>query len=96
MTALSARAWPLGAAWRNGVLLAFVLVVLTANVEAQNVQTTAVPPSFAIQPLYGELLHQQLLHSITISCCPITQSHKQQAETRSLHPLNYHRNNLTA
>jgi hypothetical protein len=64
MTALSARAWPLGAAWSKAILLACVLFALTANVAAQNVQTTAVPPSFAIQPLYGELLHQQFLHTL--------------------------------
>jgi hypothetical protein len=55
MTALSERAWPLGAA-RKGVLLACILAGFFLKADGQNTQATAVPPSFAVQPLYGELL----------------------------------------
>lgn len=54
MTALSARQWPLGAGKRRCLLLALLLAALMNNAAAQSIATTAVPPSYAVQPLYGE------------------------------------------
>jgi len=53
MTALSARAWPLSAA-RSRLLFLCILAACFANGAAQNNAATAVPASFAVQPLYGE------------------------------------------
>lgn len=55
MTALSAHKCPLGAA-RSILLLAFVLLTLVTGSYAQVNQATAVPPAYAVQPLYGESL----------------------------------------
>jgi hypothetical protein len=51
MTALR----PLGAA-RSLLLCACVICALIVHVSAQNAAATAVPPAYAVQPLYGELL----------------------------------------
>lgn len=69
MTALSARAWPLSAA-RSQLLILCMLAAFITNAAAQNTAATAVPASFAVQPLYGELHKVQQPHICGPSCMP--------------------------